>query len=77
MVKPDEIKEGDEAPKRDTDAVDDEWETDDEEEIEVNPEMVQLEELMADMQLDEKTEQDNDRAIDDLLREMDKVKVKD
>jgi len=74
MVRLDEIKEN--TQEDEANIKDDDWETDDEDEMEVNPEMVQLEELMADMKLDEKTDEDNDRAIDDLLREMENVKVK-
>lgn len=53
-----------------------EWVTDSEEGWEDNKEMVRLEELMADMKLNE-DENGNEKAIDDLLRDMENVKVKD
>lgn len=40
-----------------------------------NAEMIQLEELMGELVLEEKTDADHERAIDDLLREVEKVRV--
>jgi len=37
--------------------------------------MIQLGELLNDMRLDEKNEEDLDRDIEDLLGDMDKIKV--
>lgn len=54
------------------------WESVSDEESEVDDnEMVQLGELMADMKLDNQNPEDNDRQLDDLLRGIEKVKVKD
>jgi len=54
---------------------DDEWVTDSEDYADENPEMIQLEELLNDMRLEEKNEDDLDRDIEDLLGDMDKIKV--
>lgn len=66
------MKDEKEAPKNEED---EEWVTDSEDYADENPEMIQLEELLNDMRLDEKNEEDLDRDIEDLLGDMDKIKV--
>jgi len=67
------IQEEKEVPKNQED--DEEWVTDSEDYADENPEMIQLGELLNDMRLDEKNEEDLDRDIEDLLGDMDKIKV--
>lgn len=54
----------------------DEWETDSEDFEKENPEMVQLEDLLEGLHLDEKNDEDLDNDIDNLLADMDKVKMR-
>jgi len=54
----------------------DEWETDSEDYENENPEMVQLEDLLAGLNLDEKNEEDLDKDVEDLLADMDNFKMK-
>jgi len=54
---------------------DEDWVTDSEDYADENPEMIQIAELLNDMRLDEKNEEDLDRDIEDLLDDMDKIKV--
>jgi len=55
---------------------DDDWETDSEDYYNENPEMVQLGELLQGMNLNEKDEDDLNREVEDLLCDMERVKVK-
>lgn len=54
----------------------DEWETDSEDYEKENPEMVQIEDLLAGLNLDEKNEEDLDKDVEDLLADMDNFKMK-
>jgi len=55
---------------------DSEWETDSEDYEEQNKEMVHLEELFKDMALDEKDDEALDQDIDNLINDMENIKVK-
>lgn len=54
----------------------DEWETDSEDYEKENPEMVQIEDLLAGLNLDEKNDEDLDKDVEDLLADMDNFKMK-